>query len=45
MLFEDSINGGLFLFGVVVGAAMMCLLLQQIDYSRKCSEKGCNCKG
>ena len=31
MLFEDSFSGALFLFGTVVGAALMCLLLQQVN--------------
>ena len=31
MLFEDSFGGALFLFGTVVGAALMCLLLQQVN--------------
>ena len=49
MLFEDSFAGALFLFGTVVGAALMCLLLQQVNQllpkEQACHKIGCRCRG
>ncbi len=47
MLFEDSFSGALFLFGTFVGAALMCLLLQQVNQllpKETCHKIGCSCR-